>query len=309
MSDEPREPQPGGGTDADAPARPHPFVVVTGLSGSGKSLVHRCFEDMGYFCVDNLPVELIPKFGEMRERGGEALGLVALTVDVREREYLDHFPAAYQELKRQHPGMILIFLEADDETLVKRFSETRRPHPLAAAGRTLLEGIALERERLADLRVLADVVLDTSDLTVHELRRHLFNRFGGASDDRLQLALLSFGYRHGVPKHADIVLDARFLPNPYFDPMLKPFSGRDAPVQEFLGQREAYRTFRAKVLDLLGFLLPAYQHEGKSYLTIAIGCTGGRHRSVALVEDLTDELSKRGFSPVKTHRDCDRQGH
>jgi UPF0042 nucleotide-binding protein len=299
--------EPGSGGASAAP--PHTFVIVTGLSGSGKSLVHRCFEDMGYFCVDNLPIELIPKFGEMRERSGEALGLVALTVDVREREFLDQFPAVYEDLKRRHPELRLLFLEADDDSLVKRFSETRRPHPLGGPGRTLLEGVALERERLSPLRERADVVLDTSDLTVHELRRHLFGRFGGGGDDdRLQVALISFGYRHGVPKHADIVLDARFLPNPYFDADLKPQSGRDEPVQRFLADRDEYRTFRGKLLDLLDFLLPAYRREGKSYLTIAIGCTGGRHRSVALVEDLADELARRGTPALRTHRDCDRQG-
>lgn len=294
---------------ADAPAEghPHPFVIVTGLSGSGKSLVHRCFEDMGYFCVDNLPIGLIPKFVEMKERGGPALGLVALTIDVREREFLDDFPAVHGELKAGDHDVCLLFLEADDDALVKRFSESRRPHPLAVGGGTLLEGIAAERERLAALRDDADVLLDTSDLTVHELRRYLWSRFGASTpDERLQVSLLSFGYRHGVPKQADLVLDARFLPNPYFVPELKPLSGRDPEIRDFLEERAEYREFRERLLDLFDFLLPAFQREGKSYLTIAVGCTGGRHRSVRLVEDLHARMAERGRSAHVAHRDCDR---
>ena len=284
------------------------FFVITGLSGSGKSLVHRCFEDMGFFCVDNLPIELIPKFQELQERGGTALGRVALTVDVREREFLAMFPAVYQELGRRDPEVHLIFLEATDDALVKRFSETRRPHPLAA-GCTLLEGIARERELLAPLRHLADIVIETSDFTGHELRSHLIARFAEPGEDRrLQVSLVSFGFRHGPPREADLVLDARFLPNPYYVEALRPMSGLDAPVREHLEQMTEYRQFVEHIETLLTFLLPLYEREGKSYLTMAIGCTGGQHRSVALVERLHDWVKQRGLRVMKTHRDRDRRG-
>ena len=297
----------GSAVPPDAPAPSHPFVIVTGMSGSGKSLATRCFEDMGYFCVDNLPVPLIPKFGEMQERVGGTLGLVALTVDVRAGEALDELPAVARDLRERQPDLLLMFLEADDDTLVQRFSETRRPHPLASGDTTLLEGIAEERARLAELRREADLILDTSDLTVHDLRRSLLARFDPASsDERLQVALLSFGYKHGLPKQADLVLDVRFLPNPYFQEHLRPLSGRDEPVREFLEERAEYREFLERTLDMLDFLLPAYRREGKSYLTIALGCTGGRHRSVAVTEAVHGRLAERGVRASKTHRDCDR---
>ena len=282
------------------------FVIITGLSGSGKSLVHRCFEDMGYFCVDNLPIELIPKFQELQERGGAALGRVALTVDVREREFLSSFPAVYHALRERDPMVRLLFLEASDETLVKRFSETRRPHPLSG-DRPLAEGIAKEKELLAPLRALADLLIDTSAFTGHQLRQHLFARFAEAGEDRrLQVSLLSFGFRHGLPKEADLVFDVRFLPNPFYVEALRPLSGRDAPVRAHLEGMAEYGEFVRRLEHLLELLLPAYEKEGKSYLTIAIGCTGGRHRSVAITENLHDWMAGRGFKVMHEHRDCDR---
>ena len=291
----------------DAPRVPRGFVVITGLSGSGKSLVQRCFEDMGWFCVDNLPSELIPKLAEVKDRSGPALGRVALTVDVRERHFLAELPRVYQDLKRRDPDVTLLFLEADDATLVKRFSETRRPHPLAG-DRPLLEGIAAERELLAPLRAMADTVLDTTDFKGSELRSHLFARFGepGATR-RLQVGVLSFAYRHGVPKEADLVLDVRFLSNPYYVAGLRPLTGRDAPVREYLEGLAEYREFMARLTSLLDLLLPAYEREGKSYLTLAIGCTGGRHRSVAVAEALHARLSGQGLAAMVSHRDCERQ--
>ena len=290
-----------------ASAQPPAFVVITGLSGSGKSLVHRCFEDMGYFCVDNLPSELIPKFAELKQRSGDALGRVALTCDVRERGFLAQFPAIYEELRRNLQNVKLLFLEADDATLARRFQETRRPHPLAG-DRPLIEGIRAERELLAPMRALADVVLDTSEFTGHELRSHLVRRFGDAgAGSRLQLAIVSFAYRHGIPREADLVLDVRFLPNPYYVEGLRPQTGRDAAVREYLDARPEYREFLAHLGPLLDFLLPAYEREGKSYLTIAVGCTGGRHRSVAVAEHLRETLEKRGLRALTLHRDCDRK--
>jgi UPF0042 nucleotide-binding protein len=286
------------GAEGVAPA----FVVITGLSGSGKSLVHRCFEDMGYFCVDNLPSELIGKFAEMKDRSGAALARVALTCDVREREFLAQFPAAYAELRDSHPGV-----EADDATLVKRFSETRRPHPLAG-DRPLNEGIAAERALLAPLRDLADIVLDTSEFTGHQLRAHLMQRFGDvATSSRLQVSVVSFAYRHGLPREADLVFDVRFLPNPFYVERLRPLTGRDPEVKRHLDERPEYGDFLSRLTGLLDFLLPAYEREGKAYLTIAIGCTGGRHRSVAIVESLHAHFEKRGVRAAKHHRDCDRK--
>lgn len=288
-----------------APARR--LVVITGLSGSGKSLVHRCFEDMGWFCVDNLPIELIPKFQELQERGGAALGRVALTVDVREREFLAGFPAVYQQIKERDPGVQLLFLEAGEDALVKRFSETRRPHPLG--GPTLLAGIAQEKQLLAPLRHLADVVLDTSEFTGHALRAHLFARFAEPGQGaRLQVSLLSFGYRHGIPKEADLVFDVRFLANPYYVDALRPRSGREAEVREYLEALPEYQEFLGRLEHLLELLLPAYEKEGRSYLTVAIGCTGGRHRSVAIAERLFDWMQAQGVRVMKSHRDCDRHG-
>ena len=294
---------------ADNPPASPAFVVITGLSGSGKSLVHRCFEDMGYFCVDNLPSELIPKFAEMKERSGAALARVALTCDVREREFLSQFPDAYEKLRANHPGVTLLFLEAVDATLTKRFSETRRPHPLGG-DRPLQEGIAAERQLLAPLRDLADIVLDTSEFTGHQLRAHLTRRFGDAeTSSRLQVSLVSFAHRHGLPREADLVFDVRFLPNPFYVEHLRPQTGRDPEVKRYLDERPEYSDFLARLTNLLDFLVPAYEKEGKAYLTIAIGCTGGRHRSVAIVESLHAHLGMRGLRATKNHRDCDRKEH
>jgi len=290
------------------PPAAHRFVVITGLSGSGKSLVHRCFEDMGFFCVDNLPVELVPKFAEIQGRSGEALERVALTIDIREREFLTGFPAVYQDLKARDPDVQLLFLEADDATLLRRFSETRRPHPLATAGQPLAQAIAEERALLMPLRHLADVVLDTRDYTGPELRAQLLARYAASGSDRRMLVnLVSFGYKHGLPREADIVLDVRFVTNPFYVEGLRPLTGHDAPVREFLESRPEYASFLARLEELLEFLLPQYDKEGKSYLTIAIGCTGGRHRSVAAVERLAPLLERRGLKVTKSHRDRDIQ--
>ena len=289
----------------DNPPASPAFVVITGLSGSGKSLVHRCFEDMGYFCVDNLPSELIPKFAEMKERSGAALARVALTCDVREREFLSQFPAAYEKLRANHPGVTLLFLEADDATLAKRFSETRRPHPLGG-DRPLQEGIAAERQLLAPLRDLADLVLDTSEFTGHQLRAHLTRRFGDAeTSSRLQVSLVSFAYRHGLPREADLVFDVRFLPNPFFVEELRAQTGNDKPVADYVMAQPDAVPFLEKIDDMVAFLLPRFEHEGKTYVTIAIGCTGGRHRSPTVANELGKRLRARGIDARVVHRDVD----
>ena len=281
------------------------FVVITGLSGSGKSQAIRALEDLGYFCVDNLPTTLIPTMAELSRRQGTELPRVAIVVDVREGGFLSRFPTVWRRLKRM-PGLnpSLIFLEAAHDALVRRFSETRRPHPLAH-DRPVSEGIREERGRLDAIRALADEIVDTSDLTVHELRDR-FMSFARERSGRkpLVITVLSFGFKHGVPVDADLVFDVRFLPNPHFVPDLKPLTGRDQAVIRYMEQHEATRLFVGKLTDMLRFLVPQYVNEGKSYLTVAIGCTGGRHRSVMLAERLRQELADIEGVRIKVrHRD------
>src|SRR5512132_2812220 len=268
------------------------FVVLTGLSGSGKSQAIRALEDLGYFCVDNLPVTLLPMLAELTLRAGTEISRAAVVVDVREGKMLREFPGIYRRLKVRkglHP--VLIFLEAAEPTLVRRFSETRRPHPLAP-DRSAIEGIHEERDAMRGIRRLADHVVDTSEMTVHELR-HVFTGVaaGATPGAQLVVTILSFGFKHGIPVDSDLLFDVRFLPNPHFVPALRPYSGKDRPVLRFLEQSEATHGFLEKTTGLLSFLLPQYISEGKTYLTIGIGCTGGRHRSVAIAEALKKGLS------------------
>jgi UPF0042 nucleotide-binding protein len=263
------------------------FVVVTGLSGAGKSQAIRALEDLGYFCVDNLPVRLIPTFAQLSRRAGSEIVRAAVVVDVREGAFLDEFPPMFRRLRRT-PGLnpLLIFLDASDAALVRRFSETRRPHPLAP-DRSAVEGIRLERARLRAIRRMADRTIDTSEMTVHELRR-AFMTLSRARPGRqaLVVTLVSFGFKHGLPLEADIVLDVRFLPNPHFVPALRPKTGRDQAVVRFLQRSPVTQEFLKRTADFLRFLVPHYLEEGKRYLTIGIGCTGGRHRSVAIANAL-----------------------
>jgi RNase adapter protein RapZ len=281
------------------------FVVLTGLSGSGKSQAIRALEDLGYFCVDNLPVSLLPTLAELTLRAGTEISRAAVVVDVREGKMLNEFPGIYRKLKsRKNLHPVLIFLEAAEPTLVRRFSETRRPHPLSP-DRSAIEGIREEREAMLPIRKLADHVVDTSEMTVHELR-HTFTGVGGGSAPGAQLVVtvLSFGFKHGIPVDSDLLFDVRFLPNPHFVPALRPHTGRDPEVVRFLDRSTATHEFLEHTLNLLKFLVPQYVHEGKSYLTIGIGCTGGRHRSVAIAEALKKGLS--GIPGVRVrvkHRD------
>ena len=276
------------------------FIVVTGLSGAGKSQAIRALEDLGYFCVDNLPTQLIPTLANLSKRGSADLPKVALVIDVREGSFLRDFPRVWKRLKAT-PGLdpLLIFLEASHETLVRRFSETRRPHPLAH-GRSVVEGLKTERQKLQKIRELADEIVDTTHLTVHQLRER-FLGFSAARSPRekLLVTLLSFGFKHGLPVDADLVFDVRFLPNPHFVDRLRPLTGRDAAVVKFLERQPLTGEFLERLRDLLLFLVPQYVLEGKSYLTIAIGCTGGRHRSVMVAEALKPHLSK--VSGVRVH--------
>ena len=281
------------------------FVVLTGLSGSGKSQAIRALEDLGYFCVDNLPVALLPMLAELTLRAGSEISRAAVVVDVREGRLLKDFPGIYRRLKNMKGlSPVLIFLEAAEPTLVRRFSETRRPHPLAP-DRSAIEGIREERQAMRAMRRMADHVVDTSSMNVHELR-HVFTGVasGRAPGTRLVVTILSFGFKHGIPVDADLMFDVRFLPNPHFVPSLRPHTGRDREVRRFLDRSEATADFLKHTLNLLKFLIPQYAAEGKSYLTIGIGCTGGRHRSVAMAEALKKGLSGLGAIRLRVaHRD------
>jgi len=287
--------------------RPISFVVITGLSGAGKSFAIKCFEDIGYFCVDNLPTTLIPTFAELTARSTRDIRNVALGIDVREGEYLPHLVEALGELRRRNDSVAVLFLEAGDEALVRRYHESRRKHPLAPDG-NVLDGIRAERKALAQFREIADRIVDTSTLTVHQFKDLLIELYGTRkARPGLATSLVSFGYKHGIPYDADLVFDARFLPNPHFVNGLRALDGRDERVHEFIFKHAESREFLQRLRDLLEFLLPFYRREGKAYLTVAIGCTGGRHRSVALVEALRPFLEERGLPPTVVHRDIDRE--
>ena len=286
---------------------PVAFVVITGLSGAGKSYAIKCFEDMGFFCVDNLPTTLIPTFADLVARADAKRGRVALGVDVREGEYLSHFLEALAELRSRGHTVEVLFLEAGEEALVRRYRETRRRHPLAPDG-NVLDGIRAERKALSTVREVADRIVDTSALTVHQLKDFLVDAYvAPKARPGLAVSLVSFGFKHGVPIDADLVFDVRFLPNPHFVEGLRPLDGRDARVREFVMKHGESRELLRRIADFLGFVLPAYQREGKAYLTIAVGCTGGRHRSVALVEELRPLIDGLGLTPALVHRDLDRE--
>lgn len=281
----------------------HHLVLLTGLSGSGKGSVLNTFEDLGFYCVDNLPVALIPKFSELYVEGGE-IERAALLVDAREGEQIDKLPGIYRQLVNEHPAT-LVFVEAGDEALMRRFSETRRPHPLGRGG-SIAEGIREERRRMAPIRRLADVVIDTTKFNVHELRQFIIDRFQNPGRRPLLVSVVSFGYRYGIPPDADLVFDVRFLPNPHFVPRLRPFSGKDPRVARYIRSFTQTGEFLRRIESLLLYLIPHYIQEGKSYLTVALGCTGGRHRSVALAEIIKRAIKKKGYSAKVVHRDLDK---
>ncbi|MEQ1574534.1 MAG: RNase adapter RapZ [Vicinamibacterales bacterium] len=301
-------PKPAGTSSrrAKIPAsRARRFVILTGLSGSGKTQAIRALEDLGYFCVDNLPVLLIPTLAELAAREEAGLEKVAIVVDVRERGFLSQFPRVYRKLRAVpalHPT--LTFLEASHSTLVRRFSETRRPHPLAR-DRSVSEGITEEREKLSPIRAMADLILDTSNLSVHELRASFMKLVQeGSGRAEMVVNLVSFGYKHGVPLDADLVFDVRCLPNPHFVDSLRALTGRDSAVVRYMLKHKATQAFIDKLTSFLKFALPQYVQEGKSYLTVAIGCTGGRHRSVMLAEALKKSLAGvKGARLRVKHRD------
>lgn len=280
------------------------LVLITGLSGSGKSSVAKCFEDLGYHTVDNLPLPLLRRFLESPLELVEGNDRIAVVTDVRAPHFAEAFPRLFREIDSERLEPTLLFLEASDEALVRRFSETRRPHPLAG-DRPLIEGIARERELLSDLRGEADMVLDTSEWTIHEIRSQIFRDFSDRPGEgpALVVSLVSFGFKHGIPYGADLLFDIRFLPNPHFVPGLREQTGLDAEVRDYLEGEGDYGETLERLLDLLRFLLPRYRRENRTYVTVAVGCTGGRHRSVALVEELARELEEAGWSVRTVHRD------
>jgi UPF0042 nucleotide-binding protein len=281
-------------------------VILTGVSGSGKSTALRALEDAGFYCVDNLPIIIVEKLLELSGHTAGEVSRIALGVDAREGRFLSEAPRVIQELREKGADVKVLFLDSSDETLVRRYSETRRRHPLAGEG-TVEDGIAAERRALAALKALADEVIDTTTLNVHELKRLVARRFVGSEGTKLGVTVVSFGFRFGIPTHADLVLDVRFLPNPFFIPELKPLPGTDPRVSGFVLAQPDARAFLDRITDLLGFLLPRYRSEGKSYLTIGIGCTGGKHRSVALAAALAERLSAGG-QPVRLwHRDVEKE--
>jgi UPF0042 nucleotide-binding protein len=279
------------------------LVVVTGMSGSGKGSVLKAFEDLGYICVDNLPVNLIPRFAEgTRLPCGEARN-AAFVVDIRAGERLRDVEEAIDGLRRSDVRLLVLYLEARDDVLVRRYSETRRPHPLSA-DKPLLEAIRAERKHLRKISALADITIDTSDYTVHQAKAFIMDRFRtDPGSSALSIHLMSFGYKYGIPIEADLVFDTRFLPNPHFVPRIKDLSGRDKKVVRYFRSFAETKEFVKKIDELLKYLLPKYVREGKSYLTIAVGCTGGRHRSVFVVEELARYLKSRKTRILVRHRD------
>ena len=282
------------------------IVVITGLSGSGKSTAIRALEDLGFFCIDNLPAVLLPKLTELGAAAGGEIRQFALVIDARERQFLGEAPRAIADARRAGHLVEVLFLDAGDEVMLRRYSETRRRHPLAPDG-SVADGIRAERDLLKDLRNLADQTVDTSALTVHELKGIIQARFAPGDAQGPALTLISFGYRYGLPAQADLVFDVRFLPNPFFVEELKGFDGNDPGVAKYVLDRPEATVFLDKAMDMFDFLLPQYRAEGKAYLSAAIGCTGGKHRSVAVVNALAKRLHAGGRNVRVWHRDTGRE--
>ncbi|MGA2152513.1 MAG: RNase adapter RapZ [Geobacteraceae bacterium] len=282
------------------------ILIISGLSGSGKSTAVRALEDEGFFCLDNLPVTLVPTFIELVDNSKDPVRDVALVMDIRGRDFLKGYEKVIQEIGEAGNSVEILFLDATDEVLIQRFSETRRRHPALESG-SVSEGIRFEREQLAGLRRLATTIIDTSELNVHQLKELVISRIKGEQGARdMTVHLQSFGYRFGIPLEADLVMDVRFLPNPHFIPELKAFSGLDPKVRNFVLEKPETVIFLEKFLDMMAFLLPSYRREGKSYLTVSIGCTGGRHRSVVIAEALRDFFVGKNVTLKVTHRDMEK---
>lgn len=285
------------------------LVIITGLSGSGMSSATDSLEDLGYFCVDNLPLTMLSTFGRLlipQDGRSAAINKAALVINIRERQFLAEFPSELAKLGRRNLSPFVVFFEASDEVLQRRFSETRRPHP-ADNGKGLLAAIRAERRALREIRRAADLIIDTSEYTVHTLRRLIVQKFSGTEDGApLKVEIVSFGHKFGTPPLLDLLLDVRHLPNPYFQTELRHLTGEDPKIVRYLREQPEVGETIDRFTDLLRYLLPRYQREGKSYLTIGIGCTGGRHRSVMVANGLRDELKQTGFDASVTHRDIQK---
>jgi len=279
------------------------IVIITGLSGSGKSTGVRVLEDEGFLCIDNLPVSLVPTFVELVEKSKDRTREVALVMDIRDIESLRGYHEVLKQIREAGHTVEIIFLDASDEVLIRRFSETRRRHPASESG-SVPEGIRYERQELAGLRRIASIIIDTSEFNIHQLKDSVISFVKGRGVSRcMTVHLQSFGFRYGIPLESDLVMDVRFLPNPYFVSGLRPFTGLDPLVREFVLEKEETRIYLLKIKDMLEFLLPGYRREGKSYLTVSTGCTGGKHRSVAITEELKEFFSKKNVILKVTHRD------
>lgn len=282
------------------------LVIITGLSGSGMSSATDSLEDLGYFCVDNLPLTMLSTFGRLlvpADRRNPSIEKAALVINIRERQFLSEFAAELEKLERKGLAPFVVFFEASDDVLQRRFSETRRPHP-ADTGKGLLTAIRDERMALDNIRTRADLIIDTSDHTVHTLRSLIVQKFSGSDEGMpLKVEVVSFGHKYGGPRGLDLLFDVRHLPNPYFQPDLKELAGEDPKIVSYLMEQPEVTETIARFVDMLAYLLPRYQREGKSYLTIGIGCTGGRHRSVMVANSVGKELQGRGFDTTVTHRD------
>jgi len=280
------------------------FLIITGLSGSGKTVVSRYLEDLGYYCLDNLPAKLIPTFVDLWMRKEVEIERVALVIDIREAGFLTKFPEVLEEIRKKISAKV-IFLEASDETLVKRFSESRRPHPLTIK-KSVLEGVRLERKRLAHIKKLADEVIDTTTMSISELKEKLTNRFVKKKMQKMQIAIVSFGYKYGIPLDSDLVFDTRFLPNPFYIDRFRNTTGKKKAVKDYVLKSAETKSFMGRLFSFIDYLVPKFIDEGKSYLTISIGCTGGKHRSVVISEKLREYLRKMKYDIKIYHRDIFR---
>ncbi|MFW6139897.1 MAG: RNase adapter RapZ [Acidobacteriota bacterium] len=280
------------------------FLIITGLSGSGKTTASRFLEDYGYYCMDNIPAKLIPNFVDLWRKKEFQIDKVALVIDIREAGFISEFPKVLKRIRKKMTPCV-IFLEASDETIMKRFSESRRPHPLTGEG-TVIENIQLERKKLEEIRNLSDEVIDTSKTNISDLKKLITDRFIKKKGYRIQIMLVSFGYKYGVPLDSDLVFDTRFLPNPYYIEFLKDETGRSQEVSEYIYKSEKTKEYIRRLFEFIDYQLPYFIEEGKSYLTISIGCTGGRHRSVAVAEWLKEHLESKKYSIQITHRDIFR---
>ncbi len=286
------------------------LLIVSGLSGAGKSHVIKYLEDFGFYCIDNLPAPLLQKFIDLCDQSGGKIKKAVLGIDIREQEFLGEFLSSYDALRREGYPATLLFVEARDEILLRRFSETRRPHPLSPPDQSgsVLDGIRRERAQMAALRLRADRILDTSDYHVHQLKEIIGRDYGHAASGRLNVTLIAFGYKFGLPLELDLLFDVRFLNNPHFDPALKHLTGEDDRVMESVLSSSSAGAFLSKVYALIDFLLPLYEKEGKSYLTIGIGCTGGRHRSVTIARTLAEHIQAAGHGAHCQYRDIAHAG-